>query len=143
MLKKLFTGLVLLGMVCLPIFGLEIYLPNNTATDDIATEGKLTETEVKILGTNLGKVNTSQKNLTVKGNQDTLFKTINLINRYLRWSFAVVATGLTVYAGYEAITAGDDKKALKKAKWTLIGVGVGLAIAMISAAIVRIITNLM
>jgi len=50
--------------------------------------------------------------------------------------------GLTIYAGYEVITWDGDKKAMKKAQWTLIGVAVGLCIAMLSSAIIKIVVNI-
>ena len=78
----------------------------------------------------------------VVGNEETLYSTLNLINDYLWWSFWAIAMGLTIYAGYEVITWDGDKKAMKKAQWTLIGVAVGLCIAMLSSAIIKIVVNI-
>lgn len=60
-------------------------------------------------------------NTRVRGNEDTIFNTTNLINKYLRWAFTVICTALVIYGGFELITANGDKKALKRAQRTFIG----------------------
>ena len=72
----------------------------------------------------------------------TIFSVINLINKYLWRSFGVIAMGLTAYAGYEAINSWGDTKSLKKAMRIFIGIAVGLAIAMLSSALIKIVVNL-
>lgn len=119
MIKKLFSSLILLAFALMPIFGLELKLPSDKAGDDITMT------------------------TTIRGNEDTLFKGINLVNDYLWWSFAVVCTALVIYGGYELITAHGDKKALKKAQWIFIGTGVGVVIAMLSYTVVRLLTDLL
>lgn len=78
----------------------------------------------------------------MQGNEDTLYSALNLINEYLWRAFGGLAMALTIYAGYEVITWDGDKKAMKKAQWTLIGVAVGLCIAMLSSAIIKIVVNI-
>lgn len=50
--------------------------------------------------------------------------------------------GLTAYAGYEAINSWGDTKSLKKAMRIFIGIAVGLTIAMLSSALIKIVVNL-
>ena len=82
----------------MPIFWVELRLPSDHAGDDI---------NITIEG--------QTKNTRIRGNEDTLFKSINLVNNYLWWSFAVISTGLVIYWGYQLITSNGDKKAMKKA----------------------------
>ena len=55
-------------------------LPNDQAGDDvnITMEGQTSNTRIR-------------------GDEKTLFNTINLVNNYLRWSFALVCTALVIY----------------------------------------------
>ena len=126
MLKKLFSFMVILSSFFMPIFWVEVRLPNDHPWDDvnITMEGQTSNTRVR-------------------GDEQTLFNTINLVNNYLRWSFALVCTALVIYWGFELITANGDKKALKRAQWTFIGTWIWIAIAMLSYAFVRILSNLM
>lgn len=132
-MKKLFSCLLLLGVSLQPFFGtiteasnLTVQIPSDLweKNDDIYIKAK-----------------ESSANAVV-GNEKTLYSTLNLINDYLWWSFWAIAMGLTIYAGYEVITWDGDKKAMKKAQWTLIGVAVGLCIAMLSSAIIKIVVNI-
>ncbi len=110
----------------MPIFWVEVRLPNDQAGDDvnITMEGQTSNTRIR-------------------GDEKTLFNIINLVNNYLRWSFALVCTALVIYWGFELITANGDKKAMKKALRTLIGTAIGITIAMLSYAIVKILTNIL
>ena len=132
-MKKIFSCFLLLGVGLLPFFGtiteasnLTVQIPTDLweKNDDIYIEAK-----------------GSSANAVV-GNEKTLYSTLNLINDYLWWSFWAIAMGLTIYAGYEVMTWDGDKKAMKKAQWTLIGVAVGLCIAMLSSAIIKIVVNI-
>ena len=132
-MKKLFSWSLLFGIALLPFFGgiteasnLTVQIPTDLweKNDDIYIEAK-----------------GSSANAVV-GNEKTLYSTLNLINDYLWWSFWAIAMGLTIYAGYEVITWDGDKKAMKKAQWTVIGVAVGLCIAMLSSAIIKIVVNI-
>ena len=136
-MKKLFSWSLLFGIALLPFFGgitaassnqwlLRVSVPWDqwTKQDDV-------------------NIKTAWKTSNaVVGNEETLYSTLNLINDYLWWSFWAIAMGLTIYAGYEVITWDGDKKAMKKAQWTLIGVAVGLCIAMLSSAIIKIVVNI-
>lgn len=119
MIKRFSAFLITLLCSSLPVFWLKITLPSSRAGDDY-----------------------NIKQTHISGNEDTLFSGINLVNKYLRRSFAVVCTAMLIYGGYHLITANGDKKAMKKAQRALIGTGVGIVIAMLSYTIVRILTDL-
>lgn len=125
MTKKIFSSLLLLSTIFMPIFWVELRLPSDHAGDDI---------NITIEG--------QTKNTRIRGNEDTLFKSINLVNTYLWWSFAVISTGLVIYWGYQLITSNGDKKIMKKAIRTLIWTAIGISIAMLSYLIVKFLTNL-
>lgn len=126
MLKKVFSSIVILSSFFMPIFWVEVRLPNDQVGDDIniTTQWQMSNTRIR-------------------GDEKTLFNTVNLVNNYLRWSFTIVCTILVIYGGFELITANGDKKALKRAQWTFIGTWVWIAIAMLSYAIVRILSNIL
>ena len=125
MTKKILSSLLLLSTIFMPIFWVELRLPSDHAGDDI---------NITIEG--------QTKNTRSRGNEDTLFKSINLVNTYLWWSFAVISTGLVIYWGYQLITSNGDKKIMKKAVRTLIWTAIGISIAMLSYLIVKFLTNL-
>lgn len=136
--KTLFSSMIFGLLFLFPTFGITVHLPSDHHNNDVNIKSN-TQDSTKVLGMEVSYYN---RNTVVKGDESTLNATINRINEYLWWSFGFFAFGLTVYAGYEAITAWGDKKALKKAMRTLIGVAVGVAIAMLSAALVKIVVNL-
>ena len=125
MTKKILSSLLLHSTIFMPIFWVELRLPSDHAGDDI---------NITIEG--------QTKNTRIRGNEDTLFKSINLVNTYLWWSFAVISTGLVIYWGYQLITSNGDKKIMKKAVRTLIWTAIGISIAMLSYLIVKFLTNL-
>ena len=125
MIKKVLSSLLLLSTIFMPIFWVELRLPSDHAGDDI---------NITIEG--------QTKNTRIRGNEDTLFKSINLVNTYLWWSFAVISTGLVIYWGYQLITSNGDKKIMKQAVRTLIWTAIGISIAMLSYLIVKFLTNL-
>lgn len=125
MIKKVLSSLLLLSTIFMPIFWVELRLPSDHAGDDI---------NITIEG--------QTKNTRIRWNEDTLFKSVNLVNTYLWRSFAVISTGLVIYWGYQLITSNGDKKAMKKAVRTLIWTAIGVSIAMLSYLIVKFLTNL-
>ena len=125
MIKKVLSSLLLLSTIFMPIFWVELRLPSDHARDDI---------NITIEG--------QTKNTRIRWNEDTLFKSVNLVNTYLWRSFAVISTGLVIYWGYQLITSNGDKKAMKKAVRTLIWTAIGVSIAMLSYLIVKFLTNL-
>ena len=125
MIKKVLSSLLLLSTIFMPIFWVELRLPSDHAGDDI---------NITIEG--------QTKNTRIRWNEDTLFKSVNLVNTYLWRSFAVISTGLVIYWGYQLITSNGDKKIMKKAVRTLIWTAIGISIAMLSYLIVKFLTNL-
>lgn len=115
----------------LPLFAIEVRLPQ----DSSQSKNDLSINTEK--NNNNWVINSSQSK-----KDSTIFSVINLINKYLWRSFGVIAMGLTAYAGYEAINSWGDTKSLKKAMRIFIWIGVGLTIAMLSSALIKIIVNL-
>ncbi|RAL55632.1 hypothetical protein BSK20_04740 [SR1 bacterium human oral taxon HOT-345] len=118
MVKKVFSTVILALFATLPVFGIKVTVPQGHAGDDLP------------------------KKHVVDTQEEGIFQGINIINKYLRWSFAVICTAVVVYGGYQLITANGDKKAMKKAVWALMGAGIGITIAMLSYTIVSLLTNL-
>ena len=114
----------------LPLFAIEVRLPQDTSQSK------------NDLSINTKKNNNCVINSSQNKKDSTIFSVINLINKYLWRSFGVIAMGLTAYAGYEAINSWGDTKSLKKAMRIFIGIAVGLAIAMLSSALIKIVVNL-
>lgn len=143
MLRKLkkfsFLLFTFFGLSFWQIFALEIQLPWDKAGDDLAIR---IESESETKQERWWEVKKSQWSTRISGDKNTIYNFINMINEYLRWIFGAIAMGLTIYAGYEAITAGGDQKALKKAMRILIWTAVGITIAMLSVALVKILVNL-
>ena len=115
----------------LQLFAIEVRLPQ----DSSESKNDLSINTEK--NNNNWVINSSQSK-----KDSTIFSVINLINKYLWRSFGVIAMGLTAYAGYEAINSWGDTKSLKKAMRIFIWIGVGLTIAMLSSALIKIIVNL-
>ena len=115
----------------LPLFAIEVRLPQDSSQSK------------NDLSINTEKNNNNWLINSSKSKKDsTIFSVINLINKYLWRSFGVIAMGLTAYAGYEAINSWGDTKSLKKAMRIFIGIAVGLTIAMLSSALIKIVVNL-
>ena len=115
----------------LPLFAIEVKLPQ----DSSQSKNDLSINTEK--NNNNWVINSSQNK-----KDSTIFSVINLINKYLWRSFGVIAMGLTAYTGYEAINSWGDTKSLKKAMRIFIGIAVGLTIAMLSSALIKIVVNL-
>ncbi|MBB1543961.1 MAG: hypothetical protein HG456_004310 [candidate division SR1 bacterium] len=131
MIKKGLCSILIAISMILPLFAIEVRLPQ----DSSQSKNDLSINTEK--NNNNGVINSSQSK-----KDSTIFSVINLINKYLWRSFGVIAMGLTAYAGYEAINSGGDTKSLKKAMRIFIGIAVGLAIAMLSSALIKIVVNL-
>ena len=131
MIKKGLCSILIAISMMLPLFAIEVRLPQ----DSSQSKNDLSINTEK--NNNNWVINSSQNK-----KDSTIFSVINLINKYLWRSFGVIAMGLTAYAGYEAINSWGDTKSLKKAMRIFIGIAVGLAIAMLSSALVKIVVNL-
>lgn len=107
-------------MFFFPIFGVSVKVPHAGPSDDLNTPWGL-----------------------VKWGKEVLFGSVNSINTYLRWSIWLVATIVVIYGWFKLLTAQWDEKAMKQAQWAFIGAAVGVFIAMLSYAIVKIVINIM
>lgn len=132
MLKKILSLIFVSVFALGASFAVEVRLPwDSSLTNDLS------------INTEQSKNNSRINSSNGKDKEETIFSLINLINTYLWWSFSVIAMWLLVYAGYEAIMSGGDSKSMKKIFWILIGVWVGLLIAIISRPLIRILVNLL
>ena len=131
MIKKGLCSILIAISMMLPLFAIEVRLPQ----DSSQSKNDLSINTEK--NNNNWVINSSQSK-----KDSTIFSVINLINKYLWRSFGVIAMGLTAYAGYEAINSWGDTKSLKKAMRIFIWIGVGLTIAMLSSALIKIVVNL-
>lgn len=132
MLKKILSLIFVSVFALGASFAVEVRLPwDSSLTNDLS------------INTEQSKNNSRINSSSGKDKEETIFSLINLINTYLWWSFSVIAMWLLVYAGYEAIMSGGDSKSMKKIFWILIGVWVGLLIAIISRPLIRILVNLL
>lgn len=93
MVKKVLSLIFSLVFLSTSVFAVEVRLPR-----DASLENDLSINTVK--SNNATTINSSN---AAKKNDQTIFSVINVVNTYLWWSFGVIAMGLLVYAGYEAI----------------------------------------
>ncbi|MFA7717180.1 MAG: hypothetical protein WC875_00510 [Candidatus Absconditabacterales bacterium] len=78
----------------------------------------------------------------IQSDEGTFFETIQIINRYLRFTVGVVCMGVLVYGGFSLITAQGDEAKMKKSSKLLLGSLTGILIAILSYALIRLIVNL-
>jgi len=79
----------------------------------------------------------------IQWDESTFFDTIQLINRYLRFSIGVVCMGVLIYWWITLITAQGDPAKMKEANKLLMWALMGILVAIFSYALVRIIVNLL
>lgn len=90
-----------------------------------------------------------QEDLVVNGptqvqwDEWNVFSTIQLINKYLWFAISVVCMGVLIYGGFLLMTANGDDKKMQTANKILTGALIGIVIAILSYAIVRIVVNLL
>jgi FtsH-binding integral membrane protein len=66
-----------------------------------------------------------------------------LINKYLRFAISVVCMWVLVFGGFKLMTASGDEKKMSEANKILTWALIGIVIALLSYALVRIVTNLL
>ncbi|MFA7298595.1 MAG: hypothetical protein WC010_03030 [Candidatus Absconditabacterales bacterium] len=79
----------------------------------------------------------------IQGDESTFFETIQIINKYLRFSIGAICMGVLIFGGIKLISAQGDASKMKEANKLLMGALIGILIAIFSYAIVRIIVNLL
>ena len=79
----------------------------------------------------------------IQADEGTLFETIQLINTYLRFSIWAVCMWVLIFWWIKLITAQWDPAKMKEANKLLMWALIGILIAILSYAIVRIIVNLL
>lgn len=126
MIKRITIALIWFFAISMPLFAVEVRIPTDHWGDDYNVTLK-----------------EQTSNTRVRGDENTLFSTINLVNEYLWWSFGAICAGVVIYGGYQLITANGDKNAMKKGQRAFIWSWIGLGIAMLSYALVKFIVNLL
>lgn len=79
----------------------------------------------------------------IQSDEGSIFETIQLINKYLWFSIAVVCMWVLVFGGIKLMTAQGDEKKMEQANKILTWALIWIVISLLSYAIVRIITNLL
>lgn len=79
----------------------------------------------------------------IQADESTMYKTIQTINRYLRFSIGAVCMGVLVFWWIKLITASWNQAKMKEANKLLIWALIGILISIFSYAVVRIIVNLL
>lgn len=78
----------------------------------------------------------------VQAGEKDIFALIQIINKYLRFSIGALCMVALIVGGFKLLTSEWDVEASKKAGKLLLGSAVGILIAVLSYAIVRLIVNL-
>lgn len=91
---------------------------------------------------NNGGINTWSMAQTIAVDEKTLPKILDLINNYLRVAIGVVCLWVLVYGGFRLISAQWDEKRLKEANSLILWAFVGIVIATMWFAVIKIIVNL-
>jgi hypothetical protein len=135
MLKKIFSITILSISFFMPIFWVQVYLPKDVSNDDInITTSAEEDYKSELPG--------SGSNTQVSWKEDTIYKAFNVVNSHLWRSFSIICTAMVIYWWFCLITANWDKKALKRAMWVFIWTGIWICIAMVSYAVVNLLTNI-
>jgi hypothetical protein len=79
----------------------------------------------------------------VTGDETSFFELIQTINEYLRFSIGAVCMGVLIFGGIQLITASGNEEKMKTANKLLMGALIGILIAVLSYAIVRLIINIL
>lgn len=79
----------------------------------------------------------------VQADESTVYETIQVVNSYLRFSIGVVCMAVLIWGGIKLIMAQGDDKKMSEANKLLMGALIGIIIALVSYALVRLITNLL
>jgi len=78
----------------------------------------------------------------INSQEREVFDLIQVINRYLWFIIGAIAMGVLVYAGFKLMTAEWNQEEMTKASQMLMWAVIGISVAILSYAIVRIIVNL-
>jgi len=79
----------------------------------------------------------------IQGDESTFFETIQIINKYLRFSIWAICMWVLIFWWIKLISAQGDASKMKEANKLLMWALIGILIAIFSYAIVRIIVNLL
>jgi len=79
----------------------------------------------------------------IQGDESTFFETIQIINKYLRFSIGAICMGVLIYWWIKLMTASGDDAKMKEANKLLMWALIWILIAIFSYALVRIIVNLL
>jgi len=124
MIKNFFHWIIFttFGLTCLfSTFAIVVEVPSSQGQEDVMVTGPT----------------------QIQSDESTLFETIQIINKYLRFSIGAICMGVLIYGWIILITAGGDPAKMKQANTLLMWALIGILIAIFSYAIIRIIVNLL
>jgi len=78
----------------------------------------------------------------ITADADVHLNIINIVNDYLWFWLAAVCLWVLVYAGIRLMTAQWDQAVMQQTNKTLVGMLIGLTIALLSYTIIRMVANL-
>lgn len=79
----------------------------------------------------------------IQADEGSFYETIQLINKYLWFTIAVVCMWVLVFGGIKLMTAQGDEKKMTEANKILTWALIGIVISLLSYAIVRLVVNLL
>ncbi|MCF7834773.1 hypothetical protein K9M48_01825 [Candidatus Gracilibacteria bacterium] len=102
------------------VFAISIYVPSSQGNEDIVVTGPT----------------------QVETNEGTLFEIIQIVNQYLWFAIGFFCLIVLIIGGFKILSAEGNAEKLKKANKLIIGSVIGIFIAVLSYAAVRLIVNL-
>jgi len=127
-IKKILLGFGLLGILFFS--GFSGYITTQAVKVQIPEGNRESDVMVK-----------PQESQIQTGEKD-IFELIQIINKYLRFSIGAISLIGIIISGFRLLTSEGDEEANKKTSKMLLGASIGLWIAMLSYAIVKLIVNL-
>jgi len=119
MWKKIVLAL-LLTLPVLNSFAIVVQVPNSQGQADVAVTGPT----------------------QIQGDESSFFQLIQTVNEYLWFFIGVVCMAVLVIGGFKLITASGDPEKMKQANKLLMWALIGILIAVLSYAIIRLVVNL-
>ena len=78
----------------------------------------------------------------VYGDEEDLFYYIQTINEYLWFSIAALCFGVLIYSGFKMVASEGEEGSFTSATNTMKWAGIGIGIALLSYAVIRLVVNL-
>ncbi len=78
----------------------------------------------------------------VQGDESSFFATLQIVNDYLRFAVGIVCMVVLVIGGFKLMTAQGDPEKMKQGNKLLMWALIGILIAILSYAVIRLVVNL-